>query len=244
MAEGDPPEAPRRVLVWDLPTRIAHWLLVVLIPFSWWSAEIAHRLDWHRISGYTILGVVVFRLLWGAFGSETAQFSHFVRGPRAIAAYLRGTTPERIGHTPLGALSVVVLILLLSAQVTFGLFAVDVDGIESGPLSDRVSFETGRQFAELHGLTFNILLGFIALHLGAIVFYALRRKNLVGPMITGRRPFNGEGARRAPIWRFALGLLVAAGLAYFISKGLRPHLVAADIAALRGGPPSAAPAAP
>lgn len=211
----------RKVRVWDLPTRIAHWLLVALIPTSWWAAEVAHRLDWHRWSGYAILGVVVFRLYWGVAGAETSRFAHFVRGPGAILAYLRGRTAPRLGHNPLGALSVLALLALLSAQVVFGLFAVDIDGMESGPLSYRVSFDLGRQFAEWHHLTFNLLLALIALHLAAIVAYALRRKNLVRPMITGRTEDAGEDIAPAPLWRLALGLVLAGGAAWLISKGLR-----------------------
>lgn len=213
--------ATGKIRVWDAPTRIAHWLLVLLIPTSWWAAEVAHRLDWHRWSGYAILGVVVFRLYWGLAGAETSRFAHFVRGPGAILAYLQGRAPHRPGHNPLGALSVLALLGLLAAQVTFGLFAVDIDGLESGPLSDRVSFDVGRQFAHWHHLTFNLLLGLIVLHLGAIGVYALRRRNLVRPMITGRAEAPGEDIRPAPFWRLALGLVLAVGAAWLISKGLR-----------------------
>lgn len=222
MNEPSAAAAPgRKIRVWDLPTRIAHWLLVALIPTSWWAAEVAHRLDWHRWSGYAILGVVLFRLYWGLAGAETSRFAHFVRGPGTILAYLGGRAAPRPGHNPLGALSVLALLGLLSAQVVFGLFSVDIDGLESGPLSDRVSFDVGRQFAEWHHLAFNLLLGLIALHLAAIVAYAIRRKNLVRPMITGRTEEPGEDIAPAPLWRLALGLVLAGGAAWLISKGLR-----------------------
>src|SRR5690349_24353754 len=105
-----------RVRVWDLPTRLVHWLLVLLVPFSWWTAE-SGRLEWHRWSGYGLLGLVLFRVYWGFFGSSTARFSRFVRGPRAIVAYLRGRLPASVGHNPLGALSVLALLGLLIAQI-------------------------------------------------------------------------------------------------------------------------------
>ena len=221
MSEADRSAPVRPVLVWDAATRITHWLLVVLVPFSWWSSEVAHRLDWHRWSGYTVIAVLVLRLFWGVFGTSTARFSQFVRGPRAIAEYVSGNAPPRLGHNPLGALSVMAMLGLLITQVCLGLFAVDIDGLESGPLSDRVSFETGRLLAGLHGLTFKLLLGLIALHLIVIGVYALRRHNLIGPMVTGRRLWQGEGATPAPMWRLALGLIVAMAVAYLISKGLR-----------------------
>ncbi|MES1262768.1 MAG: cytochrome b/b6 domain-containing protein, partial [Peristeroidobacter soli] len=135
--------------VWDLPTRLTHWLFVIGLGVSWWTAETG-RLEWHRWSGYALLALVSFRLYWGFVGSSTARFRNFVRGPRAIAAYLRDGNGTSIGHNPLGALSVLALLGLLLAQIVLGLFAVDVDGIESGPLSLYVSFETGRACAEWH----------------------------------------------------------------------------------------------
>src|SRR4051812_15764725 len=112
------PEAispPPHVLVWDAPTRVAHWALVILIPFAWWSAEVAHRLDWHRWAGYAVIGLLSFRLYWGLAGAETARFAHFVRGPGQMIGYLRGLAPPRLGHNPVGALSVLALLLLLIA---------------------------------------------------------------------------------------------------------------------------------
>src|ERR1700726_3554826 len=149
-ASIDAPAGARpRVRVWDGFTRLVHWLLVVLMGVSWWTAG-HHHMDYHRYSGYALLGVLSFRLYWGVFGSTTARFAHFVKGPRSIWRYLRSkarhVTP---GHNPLGALSVLALLGLLLAQVTLGLFSVDVDGIESGPLSHWVSFETGRAWLRL-----------------------------------------------------------------------------------------------
>ena len=223
MSDTEPaaPEPQQRVLVWDAPTRIAHWSLVLLIAFAWWSAEVAHRLDWHRWSGYWVIGVLVFRLAWGVFGAETARFAQFVRGPGAIADYLRGKSPPRLSHNPIGALSVVAMLALILAQACLGLFAVDIDGVESGPLSDRVSFDLGRTLAEWHDRAFNLLLALIALHLAAIAWYAFRRQNLIAPMLTGRRPWPGDGTRPAPWWRFAAAVVAAAAVAWFISKGLR-----------------------
>jgi cytochrome b len=221
VSQPETASAAQRVLVWDAPTRIAHWALAVLIPFAWWAAEVAHRLDWHRWSGYAVIGVLTFRLYWGLAGSETARFSHFVRGPGAMLSYLRGLAPRRLGHNPVGALSVLALLLLLIAVSVLGLFTVDIDGIESGPLSDRVTFDQGRLAASLHHQGFNLLLVLVALHLAAIAFYRFKGDNLVGPMLTGRRIWAGDGIRSAPLWRLLLGVVLAVAVAWLSAKGFR-----------------------
>lgn len=209
--------------VWDLPLRLFHWLLVGLIAFSWWSGE-NHEMEWHRWSGYAILFLLVFRLYWGLAGGRTARFSRFVRGPRAALAYLRGSGEADVGHNPLGGWSVVSMLAILIAMVTAGLFAVDVDGLESGPLADYVSFDAGRWASDVHSLIFNLLMGLIVLHIAAILFYLLaRRRNLIGPMITGSvKAVDGAAAvpLRASVWRALTGLLIAAAITYFVSKGL------------------------
>ena len=223
----DTPAAPSlRTRLWDAPTRLVHWALVALIGFSWWSAE-AHHMDWHRLSGYAVLGLLAFRLIWGFVGSGTSRFASFVRGPRATLAYAR-TLASRVhtaapGHNPLGAWSVLAILAALAAQVGTGLFAVDVDGLESGPLSDRVSFEVGRQAAEWHELSFTALQALVVLHLAAIAFYAVyKRADLVRPMVTGRRRFETDPRLAfAPAWRAALVAALAAALAWFVAKGLR-----------------------
>lgn len=208
------------IRVWDLPTRIVHWLFVALLPSLWWTAD-SGRMDWHRYCGYSLLCLLVFRLYWGFFGSSTARFARFVRGPRAVAAYLRGTWPEAPGHNPLGALSVIALLALLAAQVTLGLFAVDVDGIESGPLSIFVSFDAGRRAAELHEDLFNVLLGIVALHLFAILYYRfVKRQRLVGAMVSGMRAgdFGPDAVRFAGAARFWIGVALAIALTWLVSS--------------------------
>ena len=136
-------------------------------------------------------------------------------------AYISSREPHtEPGHNPLGALSVIALLLLLVTQVVLGLFAVDVDGIESGPLSSLVSFEAGRASAKVHHTLFNVLLGFAALHVAAICYYALaKRQDLVRPMLTGwatlKRTPTSE-ARFAPTWVAALGVAIAAGVVWLV----------------------------
>lgn len=208
-----------RRFVWDAPTRAFHWLLAAAFGFSWWSAE-QRFMDWHRASGLFILFLLIFRLQWGLFGGETARFAQFVKGPGAAIAYLKGASPAPLGHNPLGGWSVVAMLTALALQATGGLFAVDIDGIESGPLSHFVTFEQGRIAAQAHEIGFNALLVLVGLHLIAVFFYALvRRRNLVGPMITGRAGNPGTDSRRAPLWRLFAALSAAAGATYVIANG-------------------------
>jgi cytochrome b len=202
------------IRVWDAPIRLFHWLLVLLIAFSWYSAE-TQMLDWHLRSGMAILCLLVFRLLWGFFGSSTARFSGFVKGPATVISYLKGKIPGGIGHNPLGALSVLALIGLTALQVGTGLFSEDNDATMMGPLSLKVSPDTANSITDLHETLFNVLLAMIALHVAAIVYYTVRGKRLVGPMITGKAKAEAdahitqEGMRPGKAW-VALACLVAA----------------------------------
>lgn len=170
--------------VWDVPVRLVHWLLVALIAFSWWSVH-NHHTDWHIWSGCAIMTLLIFRILWGFVGSSTARFASFVRGPRAIMDYWRGGW-SGIGHSPIGALSVLALLASVAVQVGLGLVAEDEDGIYMGPLARLVSIETSDKARDIHELWFNFVIGFIALHLVAIIYYEVRGKRLISPMISGR----------------------------------------------------------
>jgi len=210
-----------RIRIWDLPTRAFHWAIVLLMPALWWTAE-EHELEWHYLLGEVTLGLILFRLIWGLIGSSTARFAGFVKGPGAILAYLRGRHPEEVGHNPLGALSVLALLLLIATIVGLGLFATDEDGLHPGPLAHLVTFDSAMILAERHEQMFNILLGFIGLHVAAILFYLfVRRDNLVGPMVTGAREARAGEApmAAAPAWRFVIAAAIAAGLTFWIAGG-------------------------
>jgi cytochrome b len=215
-------DAGERARLWDLPTRLVHWTMAGLIPFSWWSATHAH-LGWHRLSGYALLGLLAFRLQWGVFGSSTARFAGFLAGPRTIAAYLGGRLGRVVvGHNPLGGWSVAAMLSVLAVQIGLGLFSVDEDEVEAGPLAKFVDFDTGRAIAHWHHKVFWVLVALIGLHLLAILVYAVRRRNLVGPMITGvARLAPGSAApRMAPAWRIAAAVVLAGVFAWFIAQGL------------------------
>ena len=219
-----------KVYVWDLPIRLAHWLLVVLLCFSWWTAT-ESQMRWHRCSGYVILTIVLFRIYWGFVGPSTARFVQFVRSPAVVISYSRSmfqrSSVSVIGHNPLGGWNVVLLLFALLLQTLLGLFAVDVDGIESGPLSYLVNFETGRAAAKLHGRLFDLLEVLVAFHLAAVLFYHFyKRQNLIAPMIVGTRrlphsEFTAHG-RPTYTWRTAtIGLALSALLVAAVASGLR-----------------------
>ena len=210
--------APVRIRVWDLPIRLFHWSIVLLIPFLWWTAEN----DWmelHMLGGQVMLGLLIFRLLWGFVGSETARFAHFLKGPGAVLAYLSGRKAAGPGHNPLGGWSAATMMMLLAIQIGLGLFALDEEAIHGGPLSGLIAYDKAVEIAEIHELLFNVLLGFIALHLAAIAFYlVVRRDNLVGPMVTGssRAEPGLAGIAPTPAWRFLLCAALAAASAWAI----------------------------
>jgi len=211
--------------VWDLPVRAMHWLLVIGIGVCWWTG-VENELEYHLYSGYAILWIVLMRLYWGLVGSSTARFVNFVRGPKAILDYAttlhRRDTPHAHGHNALGAISIVVMLGLVLTVVVLGLFAVDVDGLYSGPLSSYVTFKQGRHIAHLHYDWFNILLWMIGLHLAAVLFYFLyKRQNLIGPMISGKR--RGEASepqlKIVPFWRFVIGAVIVSAIVYAVYIG-------------------------
>jgi cytochrome b len=211
------------VRVWDVPTRLFHWLLAVLIALQYATAEF-HFLDmeWHFRFGYATLALIVFRLLWGFFGSQTSRFSAFVRGPSAVfrhtVALVSNRAPSSIGHNPLGGWSVLVLIASVLVQTVSGLFASD--GVDTqGPLSDRLTAAAVKTWTRIHEWNQNVLLILIALHVVAIaLYYLLRKENLLGPMISGRKfvetaPLRFAGTTRAFV---ALTIAVAAVAALIV----------------------------
>jgi cytochrome b len=175
--------------VWDLPTRLFHWSLAALVVFSFTTAKLGGNwIDWHMRSGYAVLALLLFRLLWGFAGARYALFANFVRGPLAVFAHLRGRYGPYAGHNPLGALSVLALLAALLLQAATGLFAND-DIASEGPLAKLVSNATSNRLSGIHRTNEWVLVALVALHLAAIAFYALvRRDNLVRPMIVGDRP--------------------------------------------------------
>lgn len=204
-----------RVLVWDWPTRLFHWLLAVSVVVAIVSGEVGGSLiDWHGRIGLFVVGLLAFRLAWGLVGSTYARFGHFFPTPAKVRAYLKGDWRGH-GHNPLGAFSVFGLLGVLVIQVATGLFAND-DIAFSGPLASLVELGVSNRLTGLHHLTGKLLLLLIGLHIGAIAFYfRIKKDNLVKPMLTGwKEADHGESATGGGLFALLLALAVALGAIY------------------------------
>ncbi len=213
------------IAVWDLPTRLFHWLAVALViaAYATWRVN---WMIWHARAGYALLALLLFRLLWGFFGAETARFRSFLASPSQALHHLGGAlraSPEReIGHNPAGGWMVILLLALLLGQTLTGLY-VDNEIADQGPLSEIAPAALANAINALHDdVLWDALLAAIAVHLLAILFYAARGRNLALAMITGRmRAEKGaQPARMASLLRavilFAGSALAAAGLSHFL----------------------------
>ena len=181
---------PNRIKIWDLPVRIFHWTMVLNVTVSVITGFIAGvALKYHFWAGYGVLTLVLFRIMWGLIGSEHARFASFIRGPRAVLATLRQLVTREplnfVGHNPVGALMVVLLLLGLVVQTATGLFAND-DIFNEGPLYSHVSKAVSDWLTGIHELNADIILGLVALHIAAIAYHWRRKgENLVLPMLNG-----------------------------------------------------------
>lgn len=185
--------------IWDIPIRLFHWLLVVLVGFMWLSAE-KGWMDYHMWAGYAVLSLLVFRVIWGFVGSDTARFAFFLKSPFAALRHLTHITKREpdteLGHNAAGGWMVLGLLAVLFAQVITGLGANDDISVE-GPLALRLGKSLSDEFTHYHHLLFKVIQIAVALHVLAIVAYAvLKRHNLVRPMITGKKRM--PGAMKAP----------------------------------------------
>ena len=210
--------------VWDLPTRLFHWVIVLLVAFCY----VSMNLNWtelHFWAGYAVLALLLFRLVWGVVGSETARFSAFLRSPieglRHLLKFGERGPDDQVGHNEAGGWMVLVILLLLGASAVTGLFAND-DGAAYGPLTGWVSKETSDQLSGIHAQLLKVvLLVAIGLHVLAIVAYAaVKRHDLVRPMVTGKKllPAATRAPRMAPTALAAAILVVAALAVYLVAR--------------------------
>lgn len=208
-------------LVWDWPLRVTHWLLVLCVAGSFATHYAGIEwFRWHLRFGYGVFVLVGFRIAWGLVGPRHARFASFVRGPRAILDYLRGNgaTRETVGHNPLGAVAVLAVLGVLGFQAVTGLYAND-EIANSGPWYGWIDQELSNRLTGLHQDSADVLLVLIGLHLAAIGWYTLRRRQpLVRAMWTGRKPAAAvppeEAIERSGGWLAALiALAIAAALA-------------------------------
>jgi cytochrome b len=213
----------KRIRLWDLPTRLFHWLLVLCIVASFVSGQLGGNLiEWHGRIGLFIVGLIVFRLVWGLIGSTYARFSQFAPTPAKLKAYLRGDW-RGVGHNPLGAFSVFGLLALVGIQVATGLFSND-DITFFGPLYELVSKDVSNRLTGLHKLSSNLLLVLIGLHLAAIAFYTrVKKDNLIQPMLRGwKETDDGESAKGGGLLALLFALAIALAVVYAASGALLP----------------------
>ncbi|MDE1902575.1 MAG: cytochrome b/b6 domain-containing protein [Alphaproteobacteria bacterium] len=202
----------RKVVIWDAPTRLFHWLTAILVAaaYATWRFD---QMDWHIWVGYALLALVIFRLLWGLFGSETARFAAFLAPPRAAfvhLAHLFRREPDReIGHNPAGGWMVLVLLALLLGEALSGLY-VNNDVADPGPLTQIVPARISNLIDALHTYLWWTLLAAVTLHVLAVALYRMAKgQNLVLPMVTGRKTLPPE--MRAPALAGPLRMLLVLG---------------------------------
>lgn len=180
----------RKTYVWDLPTRLFHWSLALLVAFQWASAEVGGFLmDYHVLGGYAILALVLFRVVWGLVGSHHARFANFLRGVGPTLEYARAlranAAPRYLGHNPLGGWMVLALLGMLALQIATGLFASD-DAMTRGPLMHLVSEQASQILTQIHEGSFGVLLALIVLHVASVMAHRIfKGENLARAMVTG-----------------------------------------------------------
>lgn len=212
-----------RIKVWDLPTRVFHWALFLAVSAALLTGlEGGNWMVWHGRIGLLILGLLVFRLVWGVLGSTYARFVDFLPTPGRLLAYLRGQW-RGLGHNPLGALSILALLGLLLWQAGSGLFSND-DIAFNGPLYALVSKTTSDWLTGLHRQGLWLIVGLVALHILAALFYTFgRRNNLIRPMVTGWKDVIDPGAVPAQggaWWALVLSLVIALAAVWIADGGL------------------------
>jgi len=209
--------APRNILVWDIPIRVVHWLVVALVAAAYATWRL-NWMVWHGWVGDALLTLVLFRLLWGFFGGETARFSHFLAFPRTVFRHLKTALkrePDRqIGHNPVGGWMVLLLLALLLVETLTGLYIAN-DIADEGPLTEMVPAWIANAITSAHAVVWDALLAAIMLHVLAIAgFAAIKGQNLLRPMITGTKvlPASVNAPRRGSLARAGL-LLLGCGVA-------------------------------
>ena len=227
MSGATPARDEAAVAVWDVPTRLFHWLLVILLVSAYCTRNYLDdpTLYWHRINGYAVLTILVFRVLWGFVGSSTSRFAAFIPTPAGVSRYtialLRGRRLHYLGHNPLGSLLIYGLLLAVVAQAGTGLFASD-ETLAQGPLYDHAPDWMTHGAESYHANRFWIIAALASLHVFANLAYQFGLKDrLITAMITGSKPPGSyteqrlvrfESMKRAVLCLAVAALLVAAGV--------------------------------
>jgi len=182
----------RQEKIWDPVTRLWHWVLVFTVTTGWYFGEnlSLSNINWHFYLGYLLLGLMVFRFIWGLYGPAPVRFKNLLPTPSSTIEYTKTVTRRSpsgfAGHNPLGSLWLIAMLLLLSAQGITGLFIEEEDLLENGPLYNYVSEETSNMFDNWHSDLSSILVAMVILHVSVLILYLLwKKENLIKPMISG-----------------------------------------------------------
>lgn len=180
-----------KIRLWDLPTRLFHWLFAAAV-LGAIATDLLDNITWHSYCGYTALVLVVFRMIWGFVGPHHARFSSFVPSLSGLKAFLKDQTLSPLGHNPLGALSVIAMLLIVLVQATSGLFTDDEISFQ-GPLSKFLSEDMVKFMNQIHSTNHVLVYGIITLHLIAIIYYQkIKKNNLIGPMVYGDKEIDSK----------------------------------------------------
>jgi len=180
-----------KIRLWDLPTRLFHWLFAAAV-LGAIATDLLDNITWHSYCGYTALVLVVFRIIWGFVGPHHARFSSFVPSLSGLKAFLKDQTVSPLGHNPLGALSVIAMLLIVLVQATSGLFTDDEISFQ-GPLSKFLSEDMVKFMNQIHSTNHVLVYGIVALHLIAIFYYQrIKKNNLIGPMVYGDKEIDSK----------------------------------------------------
>lgn len=173
-----------RIKVWDGFIRGFHWLLVIALGVLYVSGE-EGWLDIHFVTGYSLLALMITRLIWGVIGSDTAKLSALINSPKKVVAALKSDKEQRAGHNAAGSLMVIAFFVLVLLQLITGLFSTD-DILVDGPLVQYVSYDLVELAGSIHHSNIDFLIAAVALHVLAIAIYRLKGKQLVKTLLTGK----------------------------------------------------------
>ncbi|MEE2683656.1 MAG: cytochrome b/b6 domain-containing protein [Pseudomonadota bacterium] len=213
-------------MIWDLPLRIFHWLLVIFVALAWYTVKVSGDMDLHMLAGQAILALLIFRIIWGFIGTRHSLFKNFIFGIKEVIFYLKSifssSAKKYVGHNPLGSIAVFIMLSLLLFQTITGLFATDYDGYFKGPLNDFISSAAGSSITGLHHENFELfIVSMIFIHLFAIFFHLLvKKENLIFPMFSGKKGDidASEEIKESKIIKALIALLAASIIVLLLSN--------------------------
>lgn len=223
-----------KTLVWDLPIRIFHWLLVAAIAGAWYTAEEGYE-DTHMKIGYAIIGLLIYRIVWGIFGTEHSLFRSFIPSPFKLYQHTKNIfkvdAKQSVGHNPLGALSALIMLFLIGLQAATGLFTKGE--IWYGPYTSAVGSELQKRLDGIHHANFDFILVALGVHIVAIFFYLFfKKQNLITPMIHGKKNDevvpNGKGIPHSKLLVAVILALVVAAFTYWLCFISPPEVIYDD----------------